>query len=153
MHIIDLLEPESISLDVPFTSKKRLFEQLAERLSDSDKQALGVYNSLVVREKLGNTSLGNGVACPHGKFLNNNEIRVHLLRLNNPVDFENIDGVSVQIVVGMVFPKQSTNGHRKFLKNAILMLRQHTLYRDLVHAQSKPQIIEALFNGFKQCNS
>ena len=69
MLIHDLLSPERISLDLHAGSKKRLLEIISEKLADnsSELNQREVFDSLVTRERLGSTGLGQGVAIPHGR--------------------------------------------------------------------------------------
>ncbi|WP_395376080.1 PTS sugar transporter subunit IIA [Marinicella sp. W31] len=153
MKLIDLLDQDDITLNVPFTSKKRLFELLADKLGDDDKMSMAIYNALVQREKLGNTSLGNGIAFPHGKCLADREIRIHLVKLKQEVNFENVDEVSVGVVVAAVFPKQTNKSHQEIMNDAVAFFRQHRLYKLILDATSKTQVLDNIMEYFQKCNS
>ena len=109
--MIDYIEPHEIELNYPFQSKKRLFEQLANKIGSNDKETRAIYDSLVKREKIGVTSLGNGVAMPHGQCLDEKEVKIHILVLNKPINYESIDGSSVQLIICIAFPKKAENSH------------------------------------------
>ena len=153
MKLIDLLDQDDITLNVPFTSKKRLFELLADKLGDDEKMSMAIYNALVQREKLGNTSLGNGIAFPHGKCLEDREIRIHLVKLKQEVDYENVDDVSVGVVVAAVFPKQTNKSHQAIMNDAVAFFRQHRLYKLITDASSKSQVLDNIMEYFQKCNS
>ena len=85
MKFIDYIESHEIELNFPFQSKKRLFEQLALKMGSSGKQSRAIYDSLVRREKIGVTSLGNGVALPHGQCLDEKEVKIHIIVLKNHI--------------------------------------------------------------------
>lgn len=153
MKFIDLLEEENILLNYHFISKKRLFEQVGQLLGQSRSQGLFIYHSLLDREKLGNTSLGTGVALPHGRCLESDEIRACLIKLSHPADYEAVDNQMVQIVVGLVFPLEVKPEHRRFLKETARLFRQHVLYEKLIHIDDKHEMIETILETFEQCNS
>jgi len=153
MKFIDLLEEENILLNYHFISKKRLFEQVGQLLGHSRSQGLFIYHSLLDREKLGNTSLGTGVALPHGRCLETGEIRACLIKLSQPADYEAVDNQLVQIVVGLVFPVEVKNEHRRFLKETAQLSRQHVLYEKLIQIDDKHEMIDTILETFEQCNS
>jgi len=153
MKFIDVLEEESILLNYHFISKKRLFEQVGQLLGHSRSQGLYIYHSLLDREKLGNTSLGTGVALPHGRCLETDEIRACLIKLSHPADYEAVDNQLVQIIVGLVFPEEIKPEHRRFLKETAHLFRQHVLYEQLIQIDDKHEMIETILEVFEQCNS
>src|ERR1700692_4913937 len=68
-HIADLLPESNIALDVEATSKKRLFEQIAQLFENHAQIARSVvFDSLFARERLGSTGLGQGLPFPNGRF-------------------------------------------------------------------------------------
>ena len=70
MEIADILTPARIAVDVRAASKKSVLEELA-RLVARDAPELTpaqAFDSLIVRERLGSTGLGNGIAIPHGRI-------------------------------------------------------------------------------------
>lgn len=153
MKIIDILEEDKILLKHHFISKKRLFETMAQLMGDNSHEYLQIYHAMVEREKLGNTSLGNGVAVPHGKCLKNNEIKACIIQMAQPADYESIDGIPVDLVLGIAFPLSVNKNHNILMKETADLFRQHRLYKSLVQAETKEQIIEEVLAGFQLCNN
>jgi len=153
MKIIDILEEDKMILNHHFISKKRLFETMAGLLSENNAESLDIYHSLVEREKLGNTSLGNGVALPHGKCLPDNDIRACVIKMSQAVDYEGIDNVDVKVVIGIAFPSNTNQSHRTLMKETAYLFRQHRLYKNLVLAENKEQMTEEILKGFQLCNN
>ena len=63
-----ILPATQVLVDVEATSKKRAFEEaglLFEQLHNFSRAI--ITDSLFARERLGSTSLGHGVAIPHGR--------------------------------------------------------------------------------------
>lgn len=153
MKIIDILEVDKILLNHHFISKKRLFETMAQLLADQNDDHLKIYHSLVNREKLGNTSLGNGVALPHGKCLARGEIKACIIQMSQPADYEAIDSIPVNIVLGIAFPEQVTKRHLDLMKETAGLFRQHRLYKNIIGASSKEELLEEIMIEFQLCNS
>ena len=146
MKFIDYLEPSDIDLNVPYQSKKRLFEQLAIKIGENDKESRAIYNALVRREKVGVTSLGNGVALPHGQCLEEKEIRIRIVRLNQPVNYESVDGIKVQLIVCIIFPKKTDESHELFLKQAGELFKKHRVFREIINCETAKEVYQILLN-------
>jgi len=65
-HHIPLLDPERIKFIKKIESKKCVFDALTDLLIKGQKEVTRnqVFDALIAREKLGNTSIGNGIAIP-----------------------------------------------------------------------------------------
>ncbi len=146
MKFIDYLEPSDIALNVPYQSKKRLFEQLAVKMGENSKESRAIYNALVRREKIGVTSLGNGVALPHGQCLDEKEVRIRIVRLNHPVNFESVDGIKVQLIVCIIFPKQTDETHEVFLKQVGELFKKHRIFREILNCETALEVYKILLN-------
>ncbi|MFK8013708.1 MAG: PTS sugar transporter subunit IIA [Marinicellaceae bacterium] len=144
MKFIDYIEPQEIELNFPFRSKKRLFEQLAIKMGTNDKEIRSIYHSLVRREKIGVTSLGNGVAMPHGKCLEDKEVRIRIIVLNKAVNYESIDDSKVQLIIAIIFPKNIEKSHDKLLKHIGLVFKKHRVFREIMNAKSKKEIYKTI---------
>ncbi len=153
MKIIDILEEDKMILNHHFISKKRLFETMANLLSEGSANGLNIYHSMVEREKLGNTSLGNGVALPHGKCLPDNEIRACVIKMAQAADYEAVDGVPIHVVIGIAFPEKTTALHQVLMKETAFLFRQHRLYKNILLAETKEQMTDEILKGFQLCSN
>jgi PTS system nitrogen regulatory IIA component len=149
MKLVDFIDPNKVEINVPFSSKKRLFEQLALRIGRSKRQTRRIYDSFVTREKLGNTSLGNGVALPHGNCLKEKEVSCCIFALNHPVNYEAVDDSLVQLIVCFAFPMKIEESHRELLKEAGQFFKKHRLYRELITAETAKDFIEIILRESK----
>jgi Phosphotransferase system mannitol/fructose-specific IIA domain (Ntr-type) len=71
MTSFDEIVPQNgVVADLRVSSKKQLLQELSERagqLFGLDRR--DVFETLLERERLGSTGVGNGVAIPHGKMV------------------------------------------------------------------------------------
>ncbi|HQD64402.1 MAG TPA: PTS sugar transporter subunit IIA, partial [Casimicrobium huifangae] len=68
-RLADLLTPENVLLDLDVANKRRLFEIIAlESELRYDLTPTVTVDSLLARERLGSTGLGQGIAIPHGRI-------------------------------------------------------------------------------------
>lgn len=109
----DVLKPERILCHARLSSKKQLLQALAELLS-ADLPGMApsaVLNSLVERERVSNTGLGNGVALPHGRMGNLDQPLAAFIHLSRGIDYDAPDGKQVDLVLAMAVP-EATGGHQ-----------------------------------------
>ncbi|MES2406026.1 MAG: PTS IIA-like nitrogen regulatory protein PtsN [Pseudomonadota bacterium] len=133
--ILPLLPPTHILLDVEVSSKKRLFEQVAElfeaRIALSHDT---VFDSLLTREKLGSTALGHGIAIPHGRIKGLKQASGALLRMHTPVEFDAPDDLPVTILFTLLVPAQATDQHLQILGELAQMFSDKPLREALMTA-------------------
>ncbi|WP_196229388.1 PTS sugar transporter subunit IIA, partial [Brucella anthropi] len=87
------------------SSKKQLLQILSEKAAElTGLPEREVFETILQRERLGSTGVGNGVAIPHGKLANINKIAGIFARLETPVDFEALDDQPVDLVFLLLAP-------------------------------------------------
>lgn len=119
MTLQDILTLDCTQCAVPVNSKKRLLEKIcqlaANKLSDSNHTDL--LGSLLNREKMGSTGIGNGIAIPHGKLNNTNKAIAVFLTTKQAIDFDAIDNKPVDIFICLFVPQNSTQEHLETLQS------------------------------------
>lgn len=117
MHITSYLSPESIACADNIGSKKKLLESLstllAKKIPNLSNQVL--LDSLINREKLGSTGLGDGVAIPHGRIDKLEKPVCAFIKLGKPVDFDAADNLPIDLVFALLVPEDSTEEHLQVL--------------------------------------
>ena len=123
-----LLHPSHVLVDLPASSKKRLFEQAGLLFENHDGigRAL-VFDSLFAREKLGSTGLGQGVAIPHGRIKGLKEALGAFIRLTQPIPFDSPDGAPVTLVFVLLVPEKATEKHLQILSELAQMFSDRAL--------------------------
>jgi PTS system nitrogen regulatory IIA component len=126
--VAKLLPPSHVVLDLPVSSKKRLFEQIGLLFENQRGLARSlVYDSLFARERLGSTGLGQGVAIPHGRIKGLKEAHGAFIRLAQPVPFDAPDGAAVKLVFVLLVPEQATEKHLQILSELAQMFSDKAL--------------------------
>src|SRR5713226_3814749 len=111
-RIAELLPEAHIRLDLEATTKKRLFEQIAQLFEEHAQLSRSlVFDSLSARERLGSTGLGQGIAIPHGRIKGLKEALGAFVRLSQPVPFDAPDGNPVSLVFVLLVPATATEKH------------------------------------------
>jgi PTS system nitrogen regulatory IIA component len=116
MELSRLLKPGAVRVVGHLTSKKRLFQELAEVAAQAyGLSAATAVDGLQERESLGPTGVGHGIALPHARLEDLTSIIGVFLRLEKPVDFDSVDRQPVDLVFGLFAPKDSGVDHLKAL--------------------------------------
>ncbi len=136
MTLISRLLPASnVLLDLHASSKKRVFEQAGLLFENNHGIARAkVFDSLFVRERLGSTGLGQGVAIPHGRIKGLKEAAAAFVRLAEPVAFDAPDGRPVNILIFLLVPEQATQQHLDILSELAQMLSDKSFRENLLNA-------------------
>ena len=116
MQLSDIITSDSVLPALKAASKKQLLQEVsnhAAKLSGLDGRQ--IFETLLQREKLGSTGLGQGIAIPHGKFAKLDRVHGLFARLPEPVDFEAIDDQPVDLVFLLLAPESAGADHLKAL--------------------------------------
>lgn len=141
----DLLQPETVLRGASAANKKTLFQQLAASAAAAyglDSKAVAA--SIADRERLGSTGFGGGVAIPHGKLTTASRVVGVFARLAQPIDFQAIDELPVDLVFMMLSPVEAGADHLKALARVSRQLRDHSFVAKLRGAAS-PDALYALW--------
>lgn len=104
--------------------KKQLLQLLSERAAAiSGIPEREVFDTILQRERLGSTGVGNGIAIPHGKLAGVKRIAGVFARLETPVDFESLDDQPVDLVFLLLAPEGAGADHLKALSRIARVLR------------------------------
>jgi PTS system nitrogen regulatory IIA component len=124
MEIADLITPQSVVANLRTANKKQLLQELAKRIAPlASLPERRVFETLLERERLGSTGIGNGTAVPHGRIANLPRIHGFFARLEKPVDFEAIDDRPVDLVFVLLTPDAAGADHLKALARVSRLMR------------------------------
>ena len=142
----DLLSPGRILANISINSKKRLLELISLTMAKKNREldARAIFESLCAREQLGSTTLGNGVAIPHGRVNGIDNVEALFLRLVKPLPLEADDGEPVDLVFALVVPNNCTEDHSKLLSNIAEKFSDHELLQQLRDAKDSSELLHLL---------
>ena len=142
----DLLGPGRILANISISSKKRLLELISLTMAKKNKEldARAIFESLFAREQLGSTTLGNGVAMPHGRVSGIDGVEALFLRLVKPLPLDAEDGEPVDLVFALAVPKDCTEDHSKLLSNIAEKFSDKKLLQQLRDAEDSSALLQLL---------
>ena len=128
----DLITVERVANDVQATSKKQLFQELANLLIAGTPELSSLTPRDIVlpaieRERLGSTGVGHGVALPHARVAGIDRVYAAFVRLNMAMDYEAIDDRPVDLVAMIIAPEDAGHAHLRALARLSRQLRREAV--------------------------
>jgi PTS system nitrogen regulatory IIA component len=124
MDLSDLLSKDAVISRLKAKSKKQAIQELAAKAAEltglSERE---VFDTLLQRERLGSTGVGQGIAIPHGKLIRLDRLVGVFARLDKPVDFDSLDEEPVDLVFLLLAPEGAGADHLKALARIARQLR------------------------------
>ena len=141
------IKPEAVAI-VDAADKPAILEQLSQIFAASyGLDAADVLEHLEVRERLGSTGFGRGVAIPHARMTAVSRPVSVLLKLRQPADFAAADGLPVDIVFGLLSPENSGATHLHALAAISRLMRDERVHEALSDAPNKEALYGLLTNA------
>ena len=151
MKLTDLISQNNIYLDLEVESKKTLFKFIANKISHLIKVDMNlILQKLNEREKLGTTSLGNGVAIPHTKIDGQEGVFALLLKLKRAIRFSNDDPKNVELVFVVIAPENEQTEHLLALSVISKFLKKKNIINRTCKAKNVGQIYNLIVQSSEE---
>lgn len=125
MTLADIIDARAVLANVKAQNKKQLLQELSQVMAGLvavDHRL--VYETLLRREKLGSTGLGQGLAIPHGRLATINRVYGLFARLATPIAFDSPDHEPVDLVFVLLAPDHQGADHLTALARISRLLRE-----------------------------
>jgi PTS system nitrogen regulatory IIA component len=146
MIISDIISLDRTECAVECHSKKRIFEVISEIAVKGNPQLNlnDVLASMLAREKMGSTGIGNGIAIPHGRIEGIQDIVAIIVTSEEPIQFDAIDDKPVDIFFALLVPSEQTQEHLQTLSSIAQKLSDKNIVKAIRNAATRDEIISAL---------
>lgn len=149
MPMLEFLSPDSVVPSLRARDKKHVLQELAAQaarrlpgLTDRD-----IFETLLQRERLGSTGIGDGVAIPHGKLAQLDRLFGLVARLDKGVDFDALDGQPVDVAFLLLAPESAGADHLKALAQVARLLREPGVLERIRSARDGTALYALLTHG------
>ena len=125
MNLSEIIDSRAVLPAVKAQNKKQLLQELSQAIASMvavDHRI--IFETLLTREKLGSTGLGQGIAIPHGRLPNINRVYGLFAKLASPVAFESVDSQPVDLVFVLLSPDHAGADHLTALARISRLLRE-----------------------------
>lgn len=145
MEIFQLLSPDGVVANLKANSKKQGLQELAARAARiTGQHERAIFDTLLERERLGTTGVGNGIAIPHGRLAGLDKLYGLFARVERPIDFDSIDEMPVDLIFLLLAPEAAGADHLKALARVSRLLRDKAVCEKLRGAESADAIYALL---------
>jgi PTS system nitrogen regulatory IIA component len=116
MKITDILGKDSVIEKLTSRDKKGVLEELVSvlvehgKLADKEK----TVQVLLERERLGSTGIGDGIAIPHGKLKDIQNIICSFGRSKEGIDFQSLDEKPSHLFFLLLAPEDSAGEDKQY---------------------------------------
>ena len=144
----DLLAANAVSSAVIVSNKKQLFQKLGQLAEEAyGLNASDVIERITERERLGSTRFGGGIAIPHAKLDTLDKVHAAVILIAEPIAFDAIDDVPVDVVFMLLSPSDSGAEHLKTLARVSRLLRNERNLARIRGVQSDAALYALLAGG------
>ncbi len=153
MRLEQILKIEYLNDNLQAKNKTEALAELSEIVMKGPLKLnkTKIFDVLQQREKLGSTGIGDGVAIPHGKIADLEELIVGFGRSKNGVAFDSIDGKPVHLFFLLLAPENCTGQHLKALAKISKMLKAGNFRRKLMDAKSSSDLYKIIIEQDETC--
>jgi PTS system nitrogen regulatory IIA component len=145
MDLADLIAPEAVYPSLKAKSKKQALQEVAQRAAIlTGLEARTIFDTLLQRERLGSTGVGRGIAIPHGRLAALPRIVSVFARLDEPIEFEALDGEPVDLVFLLLAPEHAGADHLKALARISRLLREPSTIERLRASKDRAALYSVL---------
>ena len=142
MQLTDLLQPDCVKVTLGATDKYQAITELVDLLHEKgllQDYAL-VLKTVMDREAVRSTGIGQGFAIPHGKCNAVAKPVMALGKLKQPIDFQSIDGRPVAIIVLLISPVEQTGLHIQILARVSRVMTDRHAREEIAQAASPEEL-------------
>ncbi len=145
MNIADIISKDAVLDRIQASGKRELVQEMSNRIAaiaGVDERV--VFEAVWERENLGSTGYGEGVAFPHARIEGLDKVCGLFARLEEPVDFDALDGKPVDLVFMLISPENSGADHLTALATLSRILKTEGSCEKLRKARSANELYAIL---------
>ena len=146
MKLVDVIVPQASVLDMRARTKKEALRELAEAVVAvvPELETNQLIETLMEREKLGTTAMGDGIAIPHARLDHVDRIMVSFGKSRVGVDFESVDGELTRLFFLLIAPKKEGSAHLLALARLSRVLSHEEFRQRLLEIEDIDELLRAL---------
>ena len=146
MKIWNCLHRKRIFLDVPLPDKDAVLQFIAEAFASRGivKDADILFDGLKAREETMSTGIGGGIGIPHTISSETKDPAILVLKCSEPVDFESLDAIPVEVIVALVVPENKPDLHLQILASLARLCQYPGFLKTVQKAKDPNTLLDAI---------
>ena len=148
MALADYLTTESVCMDLATSQRDDALRILLAKLVEAGalppdlvEKAL---DALVMREALGSTAIGNGVAVPHARMEELTDMAVGFGHSRTGIEFRSLDGEPVRAVFVVLAPKEGAEAYLDVMQRITRLVQSDDFRRFVRQAGTAEEVTELI---------
>ncbi len=153
MKIGNFLSRNDVTVAVPVGSKKEVLSALVDLVVSSHPELERdlLLQILLKREELRSTGIEQGVAFPHGRVPDLEQLLACFGRCRHGVDFDSFDGKPTFFFFVLLIPEHAQGSHLKALARLNRLFQDQSFRRSLIEAEDADGVFEAIMEEDNRC--
>ncbi len=146
MKICRYLRTEYIFLNAIFPDKEAVLRFVADTCAKNGivEDADTLYEGMQKREQTMSTGIGGGIGFPHTPSREAQDAFIILIHLAEPIDFEALDTLPVDIVMALVIPENQKDLHLRILAGTSRLCKKPEFLEAVRKAENPEKLCEAI---------
>lgn len=127
-------------------SKESLLEKFTDLFYKTGRIAdrYSTLSSLIDRERLGSTGLGDEIAIPHAKIASVNDVKIAIGISRNGIEYASSDGLPVKVFFVVLAPDSDISAHLRTLSRISKLVKLTDFKRRVLEAQNPSEVLHIL---------
>ncbi len=136
----------AVRLDLDAATREDVLRAMVEDMRDAGylKDVDGPYRSLLEREGVQTTAIGEGIALPHARTQFCDEPRFAAARLANAIDYDAPDSIPVDLVFVVFGPPEAPAEHIRMIARIARVVQSPAVAASLRDARSEDEFRDVL---------
>jgi mannitol/fructose-specific phosphotransferase system IIA component (Ntr-type) len=148
-----LVKKKNVFTQMEGEDRETVLREMVGRLAENGELTADdvepVIEGLMSRERLGTTGIGRGLAIPHVRYDEIDDILVAVGRSDRGIDFASVDGSPVEIVFLIVSPESKQDDYLAALRWVSIVARDE-YHNKLLHGARSPDEFVELFQDIEE---
>ncbi len=136
-----------IQIDVEVSNTRRLIEVISKLFASGSQHEMHkdtVFRSLLERERLGSTCVGNGVMIPHSRLHSLPAPIGAIVRMATPLEVDTASDAPVSLACGLLVPAECSDLHIRILARLAEGFVERDLHQRLMDAKDERELFDQL---------
>ena len=148
MKLKDFVCFDAVVAELKSTDRDEVIAELIQSLDKAGKLGKAepdkIIRAVIKRENEASTGMGKGVAVPHVKYSDFNEVVAAVGRSAKGIEFDSLDKKPVYSVILLISPADESEQHLQAMENVFKHLQQEKFRKFLRQSQSVEEIVDLL---------
>lgn len=146
MHLSELMDEDLINCGITKKDKRGVIEEMAEMFQKKDyiKDIDEFCQSIIKREDVESTAIGDGIAIPHGRSEVVTSLKVGFGKSTKGVNFDAIDRKPVYIIFMIAAPTSARKEYLQAVAKIARLLKSRVMKEALLSCEASNDVMKII---------